>query len=116
MSYDLTVWKWRAGAPRSDVAEILAAFGEDNAHPALTRFDRRDFETALRDAFGDVDDADAPLHCTICDYHSVPAIWAGISIWFSRIDDILPRLIEICESQGLALYDYQREELLVGNI
>ncbi len=115
MSYDLTVWKWKTRTRQPPVAEVLAAISEDNAHPALTRFDRAVFERALRDAFGDLDNEDAPLQCEIADFHGLSANWAGISVWFSTVEKVLPRLVDICQSQGLAMYDYQSEKLVAGN-
>jgi len=115
MSYDLTIWKWQTEARHVSVADVLAAISEDNAHPALTRFDRAALDAALRDAFGDLDSDDAPLQCEIADFFGLPANWAGISVWYSTLEEVLPRLVEICQSQGLALYDYQTEKLIAGS-
>lgn len=115
MSYSLTVWKWRTGTRRPRVADVLVEISKDDAHPALMRFDRVAFETALVTAFGDLNDDDAPLQCDMADYCGVAANWAGVTVSWSRIEDVFPRLVEICQSQGLTMYDCESQEVVVDN-
>jgi hypothetical protein len=54
MAFDLFVWKWASGNEGAEPAEVIEAIGEDNSHPAITRFDRGSFESAILARFGDV--------------------------------------------------------------
>lgn len=116
MSYDFSVWKWKPDADQVDLAEVFRAFDEDNAHPALTRFDRAAFERALAEAFGDVHDVDSPIWCEMADFAGVPANWAGVSCSFREVGNLVPKLMEVCSALGLVLYDWQESRILVGEL
>jgi hypothetical protein len=111
MTYNLAVWKWRTGVARPRVDDVLEEIYKDDAHPAMTRFDRRLFEIALRDAFGDIDSDESPFQWEMADFYGLPANWALFCVSWSRIEDVFPRLVEICRSQGLTMYDYESAQV-----
>jgi hypothetical protein len=113
MSYEFTVWKWRTGTRRPPIADVLAEINKDDAHPALARFDRVAFEGALQRAFGNLDDDNSPLQCELADYCGLSANWAGVSVSWSQVEEVFASLVKICESQGLTLYDWVSEEVVV---
>jgi hypothetical protein len=113
MAFDLLVWRWASGKGGAEPAEVVEAINEDNAHPALTRFDRGEFESAIRARFGEVnDDPDGPFVYEVSDFKGVPANWINFSVPWSRVDDVCPVLIAIAKSQGLAVYDPQEDKML----
>jgi hypothetical protein len=113
MAFDLLVWRWASGKEGAEPAEVIEAINEDNPHPAITRFDRGAFESAIRARFGDVnDDPDGPFLYEVSDFTGVPANWVSFSISWSRVKEVCPVLIEIAKSQGLAVYDPQEDKIL----
>ena len=113
MAFDLFVWRWASGNEGVGPAEVVEAIGEDNSHPAITRFDRGSFESAILARFGDVtDDPDGPFLCEVSDFKGLSANWISFSIPWSRVDEVCPVLIAIAKSQGLAVYDPQEDKLL----
>ena len=107
MTYNLTVWKWRTGMPPPRVDDVLEETYKDDAHPALTRFDRLAFEMALRDAFGDISSDESPLQCEMADFYGLPANWALISVSRSQIEDVFSAIGRNLPVSGLTMYDYE---------
>jgi hypothetical protein len=113
MAFDLFVWKWASGNEGAEPAQVIEAIGEDNSHPAITRFDRGSFESAILARFGDVtDDPDGPFLYEVSDFEGVPANWISFSIPWSRVADVCPVLTAIAKSRGLAVYDPQEDKML----
>jgi hypothetical protein len=113
MAFDLLVWRWANGEEQTDPVEIVEALGEDDPHPAITRFDRGAFESSIRARFGDVNnDPDGPFLYEVSDFQGVPANWISFSVAWSRVDDVCPVVVEIAKSQSLAVFDPQENRIL----
>lgn len=113
MAFDLYVWKWTSGRKDTDRAEIFEKLNEDEAHPALTRFDVRAFESAILARFGEVnDEPDGPFLYEISDFTGAPANWVSFSVNWSQVANVCPVLTEIAKSQGLAVYNPQEDRML----
>ncbi|MFO0891490.1 MAG: hypothetical protein U0790_20400 [Isosphaeraceae bacterium] len=113
MAYDLIVWKWAGGKEGADPSEILDAISEDDPHPALTRFDIQEFESALRARFGDVnDDQGGPFLYEVSDFAGIPANWITFSLAWSQTEKVRPLLVGIARSHGLAVYDPQEDTMV----
>ncbi len=113
MAFDLLVWKWVSGKEGTEPAQVAEALNEDDPHPAITRFDRDLFESAIRARFGDVnDDADGGFVYEVSDFTAVTANWICFSLNWSQVENVCPVLTAIAKSQGLAVYDPQDNTML----
>ena len=107
MSYDLTIWKW-ADTARATSDEILEAIGQDEAHPAMQRFDANSFLKDLRTAFGD--DEQAPFSLDVADFTGTPANWIVVNAAYSNLKQTRSKLIHLCTRHHLVLFDHQTGE------
>jgi hypothetical protein len=113
MAFDLLVWKWVGGKEATDPAQVVEALYADDPHPAITRFDRDLFESAIRARFGDVnDDPDGPFLYEVSDFTGVPANWIFFSVNWSQVENVCPVLTAIAKSQGLAVCDPQENKMV----
>lgn len=108
MAFDLVIWKWADRQATADVEEVVEAISQDNAHEALTRFDMAAFESSLRDAFGSVnEEPESPFLYDVCDFHGVPANWVTISVSWSKVETVCPRILAIARTHDLSVFDPQ---------
>ncbi|HEY8750743.1 MAG TPA: hypothetical protein VIM11_22350 [Tepidisphaeraceae bacterium] len=115
MSYDLTIWKW-AGKATATPDEIFEAIGQDEAHPAMQRFDTKTFLKDLYSAFGGEerwsdDSFEAPFTMDVADFTGTPANWIILNAGYSRVKDVVSKLIQVCKRHDLVLFDHQTEAL-----
>src|SRR5258706_9954304 len=99
MSYDLTIWKWAADA-RATPDEIFEAIGQDEAHPAMQRFDVKAFLTSVYANFGGEElwsdeTKETPFQFEVADFTGTPANWIGIHIAYSRIEEVASKLLRL---------------------
>jgi hypothetical protein len=105
MSYDLMIWKQKseaAGVPATEICESLCA---DTAHHAITRFDAREFESALVNAFGNIEGM-----YEIADFTGVAGNWISFFLSYSRVEGMVPKLHEMAAARGLTIFDFQDED------
>lgn len=108
MAFDLIIWKWADGQATADVEEIVEAISDDNPHPALTRFDMAEFEAALRDEFGSVnEEPESPFLYDVSDFKGVPANWMTLSVSWSQVETVCPKIVDLAHTHHLAVFDPQ---------
>ncbi|HEY7120342.1 MAG TPA: hypothetical protein VH475_27385 [Tepidisphaeraceae bacterium] len=116
MSYDLTIWKRSARAKSTMTQEVLAAIGEDAAHPAMARFDAHGFIRDLRAKFGGEErwsneDLAPPFMFEVVDFTGTPANWISVNIGYGDVAAVLPELVKLATEHGLVVFDWQTEKL-----
>ena len=111
VSYDLTIWKW-AGNARATPDEIFDSIGQDEAHPAMQRFDLRAFVKDLDSAFGG--EGEAPFTLDAADFTGTPANWITLNATYANLNETIRKLARLCTQHGLVLFDHQNEEFHCG--
>jgi hypothetical protein len=105
MSYGVTIWKWKDGHEDIDANEVMDEVAEDNAHPAIETYDVKEFQDALVSEFDIKDDDEDPFQIEIADFTGWSANWMSLSIWFSKVESVMPRIIRLAEDRGLYIFD-----------
>ena len=112
MSFDLAIWKRSATTKTAMLAEVYEAICNGRTdHPAMREFDLPALERALQAEFGDYTKDPEMLDCPINCYRGVSdsGCWLTVHCSHSVAADVLSRVIPIALSQGLLVFDPQRQ-------
>ncbi len=105
MSYCVTIWKWKDGHEDINANEVMDEIAEDNPHSAIETYDVKEFHDALVSEFGINDDDEDPFQIEIADFTGWSANWMSLTIWFSQVERVMPRITKLAEDRGLYIYD-----------
>jgi hypothetical protein len=102
VSYDLLLWKQRSTSEASP-AFLYVLVCEDVEVPDIEDLDLAELEVALDHIFTNWRAVDAPFTCDFARNH------LAFSVWFSKVEVVVPALRDLARSRGLTLFDPQVE-------
>ena len=112
MSFDLAIWKRSETTKTAMLLDVYREICEGRAsHPAIATFNLALLETALKAEFGDYDREPDMFDCPInCDRGvSDSGCWLVVHCSHPTAQNVLSRIVPISTSQGLLVFDPQRQ-------
>jgi hypothetical protein len=115
MSYDLTIWKWAVNAVEAP-NEVFEAIAQDEAHPAIQRFDVKGFLKDLYAEFGGEenwsgDEPEPPFIFQVGDFTGTPANWIIVNLSYGQLPETAAKLVAHCLRHNLVVFDHQTRQL-----
>jgi hypothetical protein len=109
MSCDFAVWKRSPATKTAMVKEVHDAIGQDRSHPAMARFDPKNFESCLRSEFAaELMDGLLPFEFESCDFTGETGNWFNVHLGYGKLAEHTKLLVHAAVECGLMVYDPQR--------